>query len=48
VYTLGEILKMIPGSELENRVMVDNLLQREVVQIKGQQNDDTEAGQVEG
>ena len=47
VYTLGEILKMIPGSELENRVMVDNLLQREVVQLKGQQND-VEAGEVEG
>ena len=47
VYTLGEILKMIPGSELENRVMVDNLLQREVVQLKGQQND-VEAGQSEG
>jgi hypothetical protein len=47
VYTLGEILKMIPGSELENRVMVDNLLQRDVVRLKGQQ-DDVEAGEVEG
>jgi hypothetical protein len=48
VYTLGEILKMIPGFELENRVMVDNLLQREVVRLKGQQDDDAEADQVEG
>jgi hypothetical protein len=48
VYTLGEILKMIPGSELENRVMVDNLLQREVVRLKGQEDDDAEADQVEG
>ena len=32
----------------DNRVMVDNLLKREVVLLKGQREDDTEAGQVEG
>ncbi len=47
VYTLGEILKMIPGSDLENRVMVDSLLQRDVIHLKGQQND-VEASQSEG
>jgi hypothetical protein len=47
VYTLGEILKMIPGSDLENRVMVDSLLQRDVIHLKGQQND-VEATQSEG
>ncbi len=47
VYTLGEILKMIPGSDLENRVMVDNLLKRDVIHLKGQQND-VEASQSEG
>jgi hypothetical protein len=30
-YSLGEILKMVPGSELENRLLVNNLLQRGVV-----------------
>ncbi len=47
VYTLGEILKMIPGSLLENRVMVDNLLRREVIRLKGQ-GDDAEDSRVEG
>jgi len=47
VYTLGEILKMIPGSGLENRVMVDNLLRREVIRLKGQDGD-MKASQVEG
>jgi hypothetical protein len=46
VYTLGEILKMIPGSLLENRVMVDNLLRREVIRLKGQV-DDAEDSRVE-
>jgi hypothetical protein len=30
-YSLGEILKMIPGSELENRLLVNHLMQRGVV-----------------
>jgi hypothetical protein len=30
-YSLGEILKMIPGSELENKLLVNNLMQRGVV-----------------
>lgn len=30
-YSLGEILKMIPGSELENVLLVNNLIQRGVV-----------------
>ncbi len=30
-YSLGEILKMIPGSELENVLLVNNLVQRGVV-----------------
>ncbi len=34
VYTLGEILKLIPGPPLENRVMVDALIRREVVRLK--------------
>ena len=47
VYTLGEILKMIPGSDLENRVMVDSLLGREVIHLKGKQGD-VEADSSEG
>jgi hypothetical protein len=35
VYTLGEIFKMVPGSELELRIMVDGLIQRQVVGLKG-------------
>ena len=31
-YCLGEILKMIPGSELENRLLVNNLVLKGVVQ----------------
>jgi hypothetical protein len=34
VYTLGEILKMVPGSALENRLMVDALIRRDVVKLK--------------
>jgi hypothetical protein len=34
IYTLGEILKMVPGSELEYRIMVDGLIQRQVVGLK--------------
>jgi hypothetical protein len=30
-YSLGQILKMIPGSELENKLLVNDLLQRGVV-----------------
>jgi hypothetical protein len=30
-YSLGEILKMIPGSELENKLLLNNLMQRGVV-----------------
>ena len=30
-YSLGEILKMIPGSELENKLLVNALVQRGVV-----------------
>jgi len=30
-YSLGEILKMIPGSELENKLLLSNLLQKGVV-----------------
>jgi hypothetical protein len=30
-YSLGEILKMIPGSTLENRLLVNALMQRGVV-----------------
>jgi hypothetical protein len=33
-YTLEEILKMIPGSALEGRLMVDALIRREVVRLK--------------
>jgi hypothetical protein len=34
-YSLGEILKMIPGSELENRLLVNDLMQRGVVRHGG-------------
>ncbi|MCU0233873.1 MAG: DUF4388 domain-containing protein [Thermoanaerobaculales bacterium] len=34
-YSLGEILKMVPGSELENRLVVNNLVQRGVVRHGG-------------
>lgn len=30
-YSLGEILKVVPGSEIENKLLVNNLLQRGVV-----------------
>ena len=30
-YSLGEILKMIPGSELENKLLLNNLMARGVV-----------------
>jgi hypothetical protein len=30
-YSLGEILKVVPGSELENKLLVNNLVQRGVV-----------------
>jgi hypothetical protein len=33
-YTLGEILKMVPGSSLEIRLMVDALIRREVLRLK--------------
>jgi len=33
-YTLGEILKMVPGSGLEGRLMVDALIRRDVVRLK--------------
>jgi hypothetical protein len=30
-YSLGEILKVVPGSDLENKLLVNNLVQRGVV-----------------
>jgi hypothetical protein len=48
VYTLGEILKMVPGSALSNRLMVDVLIRREVLRLKGQDQDgDIEATEAE-
>ncbi len=44
VYTLGEILTMVPGSALENRVMVDDLVQREVLRLAAT-NDTVETDQ---
>jgi hypothetical protein len=34
IYTLGEILAMVPGSALENRVMIANLHDRGIVNLK--------------
>jgi hypothetical protein len=36
VYTLGEILKMVPGPPLENRLMVEAFIRRNVVRHKGE------------
>jgi hypothetical protein len=35
-YSLLEILKMVPGSDLENRLMISALISRKVVRLKGQ------------
>jgi hypothetical protein len=49
VYTLGEILKTVPGSALENRLMLDQLIRREIVRLKDQGGDtDVTVGRVEG
>jgi len=49
VYTLGEILKMVPGSSLENRLRLDQLIRREVVRLRDQGSDtDVTVGRVEG
>jgi hypothetical protein len=49
VYTLGEILKMVPGSALENRLMLDQLIRREIVRLKDRGSDtDVTIGRVEG
>lgn len=34
-YTLGEILKMVPGAPVEIQLLVDGLLRREVLRVKG-------------
>jgi hypothetical protein len=47
VYSLGEILKMLPGSRLESRLMVDGLIQREVIRLKDS-GGDAAANQAEG
>jgi len=39
VYTLGEILKVLPGSDLENRLMLNELINREIVKLKDQGTD---------
>ncbi len=33
-YSLGEILKMVPGSQVEKRLMVQGLIRREVVRLR--------------
>jgi len=38
-YTLGEILKMVPGSALENRLMLNELIARSIVRLKDQGTD---------
>jgi hypothetical protein len=49
VYSLGEILKMVPGSALENRLMLDQLIRREIVRMKETGGDtDATIGKVEG
>ena len=49
VYTLGEILKTVPGSSLENRLRLDQLIRREVVRLRDQGSDtDVTVGRVEG
>jgi hypothetical protein len=35
-YTLSEILQVLPGQALENRLMVDALVRREVIRLKEQ------------
>jgi hypothetical protein len=47
VYSLGEILKMLPGSRLESRLMVEGLIQREVIRLKDS-GGDAAANQAEG
>ncbi|HQP44753.1 MAG TPA: hypothetical protein PLV66_13875, partial [Thermoanaerobaculales bacterium] len=39
VYTLGEILKVLPGSDLENRLMLNELINRSIVKLKDQGTD---------
>jgi len=39
VYTLGEILKVLPGSDLENRLMLNELIDRAIVKLKDQGTD---------
>lgn len=34
MYTLGEILKMVPGSPIENLLLVDGLLRRNVIRVR--------------
>jgi hypothetical protein len=34
IYSFGEILQMLPGSDVEHRLMVHALMQREVVRVK--------------
>jgi hypothetical protein len=46
VYTLGEILSMVPGTPLENRLMVNQLIRREVVRLREQT--DVKTGRVDG
>ena len=38
-YTLGEILKVLPGSDLENRLMLHELIVRSIVRLKDQGTD---------
>lgn len=38
-YTIGAILKVLPGSELENRLMLHELIERSIVQLKDQGTD---------
>ena len=40
-YTLGEVLKLLPGAELENRLLVHGLVQRGVLRLR---DDDAAAG----
>jgi len=36
-YSLGEILKLVPGSTVENRLMIEGLMDRKVVRLKARE-----------